>query len=356
MYLLDKEKLSHTVVSVLGIIILGVLFFKYAFRGFLPIILGWLISLVIYPLGERLSRKTKMSKRALSGILVVVFFVLIILLTALGIRRLFFELQLFAGRLQSNPEIIENALENIKNGFSRFRLFAGLEKIVSSLGEYAYIADEIINNILNSLMTAMGDFLSAAATNIVLGIPTALLFLITLILSAFYFCVDRDKIYAFLGSLIPEGVKNKIVSFTQGGARAAAGYIKSSLILMMITFLEMLVFLTLLQVEYSLILSIIIAVVDVLPLLGVGAVLVPWSIYCFIIADVRMGVWLLVIFLAATVLRNILEPRILGKKIGVHPFLILSSAYLGFILLGGVGLLAGPIIAATLGTAKLKEK
>lgn len=124
---------------------------------------------------------------------------------------------------------------------------------------------------------------------------------------------------------------------------------------MIITFFEMLVFLTLLRVEYSLIISIVIALVDVLPLLGVGAVLIPWSIYSFIVSDVRMGIWLLVLFVLATVIRNIVEPKILGKRIGVHPFLVIASAYLGFTLFGGVGLILFPVVAATLSNAK-KEK
>ncbi len=353
--MLDRNKFSHTVISIIGVLILALLFFKYVFWGILPIALGWLVSLFIFPLGERLSKRLHISRRILSGVLVILFFLLLFLLAAIAIKRLFSELSLFAQRLQNNPEIIENALTNIQNSFSDFKLFSGFEKIISALGEYAYIADEFINNILDSTLSALGVFLTDAAKNLVLGIPAAFLFAITFIMSAFYFSVDRDKIYGFFAAVIPEGAKAVMKKFTQGGAVAAAGYIKSSLILMVITFFEMLIALTLLGVEYSLILSIIIAIVDILPLLGVGAVLVPWSIYSFIVSDIRRGVWLLVIFAVATVARNILEPKILGKKIGAHPFVIIASAYLGYILLGGGGLLIGPIIAAVAMTMRGME-
>lgn len=355
MGLSDKSKLSYMLINILCVGILVYLFFKYAFLGFLPIIFGWLISLFIYPLGNWLSGKLKISRRFLCGVLVIFFFFVLIFLAVLGVRRLFFELSSFAQRLQNHPEIIENALTNIKDAFAKFKLFSGIGKIISSLGEYAYIADEIINNFLESSLSALGGFVTNAAKSFVLGIPTALLFLITLILSAFYFSVDRDKIYSFLSSLVPKKAQSSIRTLTDGGISAAGGYIKSSLILMVITFFEMLVFLSLLGVEYSLILSVIIAIVDLLPLLGVGAVLVPWSIYSFVTSDVRRGVWLLAIFLAATVIRNIIEPKILGKKIGVHPFLIIASAYLGFTLLGGIGLILFPVVAATVSSAK-KEK
>lgn len=353
--MLQKDKFSHTVISVLGILILTYLFFKFALAGILPIILGWLISLLIYPLSGFFARKMGVSRQVISGILVILFFFLLIFLAVLGIRRLFFELGSFAEELQDHPEIIENALANINQGLAGSRLFSGFDKIISALGEYAYIADEIINNVLESTLSSLGELIGNFARGFVMGIPTALLFFITLILSAFYFSVDRNKIYAYIGSLVPESAKSKIMNFTEGGIRAAAGYIKSSLILMIITFFEMLVFLTLLRVEYSLIISIVIALVDVLPLLGVGAVLIPWSIYSFIVSDVRMGIWLLVLFVLATVIRNIVEPKILGKRIGVHPFLVIASAYLGFTLFGGVGLILFPVVAATLSNAKKRK-
>ena len=83
-----------------------------------------------------------------------------------------------------------------------------------------------------------------------------------------------------------------------------------------------------------------------------GAVLVPWSVYSFLVGNTRLGIWLLVIFIVATVIRNVLEPKILGKRVGVHPFLIVASAYLGYMAFGGIGLVAGPLIAAAISTVK----
>ena len=350
-----KNKISEAVITVVGILLLAYVFFEFFLGALLPIIFGWIISLFIYPLGNWLSGKLKVSRRLVSGFTVILFFLLLIFFAALGIRRLFFELALFAERLESNPEIIEGALSSVESGISKFKLFSWLDNILEALGEYAYVADGILNNMLETTLSSLGDFISGAAKSLVFGIPNAILFLITTVLSAFYCTVDRDKIYSILGSLLPSGIREGVASVTAGGVRAGAGYIKSSLVLMLITFLEMLIFLTLLGVQYSLILSIVIAVVDLLPLLGVGAILVPWSVYSFVVADVRMGVWLLVIFVVATVMRNILEPKILGRRIGVHPFLIVASAYLGYTLLGGAGLLLGPILAAVISSAK-KEK
>ena len=225
--MVEKNKLLNVVL--IGILIF--LLFKYAFGGLLPIILGWLVSLLVYPIGNWLSKKIKLPRKFLCGTLVIIFFLLLIFSVGIGLRRLFFELELFAMRLEENPEIVEGAFANIKESFGKFKIFSRFESIISSFGEYAYIADEIINNLLDTTLASLGSFVSSAAKSIVLGIPTALLFLITLVMSAFYFSVDRDRIYALFGSLLPEKIKNKVASFTEGGIRAAVGYIKSCMIL-----------------------------------------------------------------------------------------------------------------------------
>lgn len=350
--MLDKNKLSQTIICVLGIALIGFLILKYALWAILPIALGWLVSLMIYPVSEKLSGRMKIKRKLLSGILVVLFFLAVFFISGFAIRRLLAELSSFAEEVEKNPEIMKRAIAQVSDGAKNMKTFSRLSSIFNSLGEYATVFDKLINNMLDSAMSAIGSFLSSAARDIVLGIPTAILFIITLVMSAFYFSVDRDRIYGIISSLIPERGKAAIKRVTQSGILAVVGYIKSSLILMLVTFVEMLVFLTFLRVEYSLLLSILIAIVDVLPLLGVGAVLVPWSIYCFVTANPTMGVWLLVLFVIATVVRNILEPRILGKRVGVHPFLIIASAYLGYELLGGAGLLAGPLLVAAIFTVK----
>ena len=353
--MLDRNKLSQTLICVLGVSLIGFLLIKYALWGVLPIILGWLISLMLYPLSEKLASRMGIPQKIISAIVVILFFCILIFSSGFALRRLLLELSSFAEQVERDPEIMRNAIARMSEGSTNTRIFSRFQNLINSLGEYAHVVDKLINNMLDSAMNAIGTFISTAAKDIVLGIPTAILFLITLIMSSFYFCVDRDRVFGLFDVFIPDAAKSTIKKFTQSGALAVVGYIKSSLILMLITFLEMLIFLTFLRVEYSLILSIIIAIVDVLPLLGVGAVLVPWSIDCFITSDPKLGIWLLVIFVASTVIRNIVEPKILGKRVGVHPFLIITSAYLGYSIFGGGGLLLGPLVVAAIFAAN-KEK
>ena len=114
---------------------------------------------------------------------------------------------------------------------------------------------------------------------------------------------------------------------------------------MLITFVLMLIGFSILGVRYALILSLALAVLDILPLFGVGTVLVPYSVICFVSGDVRLGVGLALLFVANEVIRQLAEPRILGKNLGIHPLISVILLYAGYSLFGFFGLLLLPLFA-----------
>ena len=124
-----------------------------------------------------------------------------------------------------------------------------------------------------------------------------------------------------------------------------ASYLRSYLILTGVIFLSVLTGLTLLRVRYAFLLSAVLAAVDILPVIGVGAVLLPWGVISIALGDTRLGVGLLLLFGAVEILRQVLEPRLLGTALGVHPLLSLLSLYLGTELFGVLGLLLAPVLA-----------
>ena len=125
---------------------------------------------------------------------------------------------------------------------------------------------------------------------------------------------------------------------------------------MLITFAIMLVGFMILGIERALLIALIVAVLDLLPILGVGIVLVPWSIFSFALGNNAIGIGLIVIFLSYTLIREILEPKILGKSLDVHPALTLVSLYLGYSLFGAPGLIVFPIIAVLICHLFKKDK
>ena len=121
-------------------------------------------------------------------------------------------------------------------------------------------------------------------------------------------------------------------------------YLRVYLFLMFITFCELFAGFTILRVEYSFLLALVITVIEILPVLGVGTALVPWSIVELLGRDFRMGFGLLILWAVITVVRQIAEPHIVGETIGLHPLLTLVGMYIGFRVFGIVGMLLAPAL------------
>jgi sporulation integral membrane protein YtvI len=174
--------------------------------------------------------------------------------------------------------------------------------------------------------------------------PKAILTLVVTVLASFYFAIDYDAIkdrvlYIFKGRAGDVVRKSYTVA-----AKALKSYAKAYLLLMLITFIEVFIGLLLLKRSYAFIIAIGVAVVDVLPFFGTGAVLVPWAIISFIIGDHGVGSGLLVLYGVVTIVRQVLEPRIVGANLGIHPLATLFSMFAGLSFFGFFGMLLGPLV------------
>lgn len=345
-----KNKISFfadlSICIAVGIVLLYILF-TYALSATLPIILGWLFSLIIIPISRKISSFSGAKEKFTRAFLCILFILIGFALISLALRRLFRELSGFFEKISSDPSIVENALASFSESIKSSRLFSGLEGAISHLGQYAEIADKLIVRITGTAIDAVSFHLSRMAEGAIAGIPTAFLFIITFILSSYYFSVDSEKISAFFSSFIPEGVKSTLKNTKKRLFESIAAYFKSSIILLFITFFEVFLGLFILRVKYPFIMALVVAVVDFLPILGAGLILIPWAIYCLAIKNAFLGVGLILLFILVTIVRKMLEPKIMAKKMGAHPLSIIGSVYIGFKLFGGWGLILAPIICSS---------
>ena len=202
------------------------------------------------------------------------------------------------------------------------------------------MVDRAVEALLSALPPLVGGF--------VLSLPAALLFVLISVVAAFYFSLDLPRVHGVIRRLFPPSAANALSALRADAFRLGLGYARSYLILAGIIFLIMLLGLSLLGVRYALLLSILLAAVDILPVLGIGVILVPWGIVTMAFGDTGLGIGLLVLFGAAEILRQVIEPKLLGAALGVHPLLSLFSLYLGARLFGLFGLILGPVIAVLL--------
>ncbi|MDM5336934.1 sporulation integral membrane protein YtvI [Fictibacillus enclensis] len=215
---------------------------------------------------------------------------------------------------------------------------------------YASLPPEALSTVQNAL-DGFKDYAGSFATKLTNGIiavaaaiPQLLLYLIIYLVALFLISLDLPRLFANFLNLFTTSAREKVeLVFTQL-SRATVGFIRAQLILSFITYVLALIGLLILDVKYAVLIALFIILVDILPILGTGSFIVPWAIYNFIVGDDFLAIGLIIMFVVLTVIRRIIEPKILGSSLGISALAALISLYLGFQLLGFIGLIVGPAL------------
>lgn len=331
------RKYSSLVVLIIGIMLLSYLFLKYLLIYLLPFLVGWFIAFAMRPPAAVIAEKMRIKPKIVRLVLTIALYLALFGLISLAVWLLSREVwELIAGLGEGG------ALEEFIAGIASPDGFIG--RLLGNFGDY--LAD-IIYKIATSMLSSVGSMLSAAFS----AVPKALLFVLISVIASAYFAVDLEQVNASVKRMLPRGTFDTLVRFKDGFFGTFLKYIRSYLLLLVITFLEMLIGLFLLKAPYPLVMAIVIALLDLLPVIGVGFVLIPWGVWSFFVGKTPFGIGLLVLFVAHTVLRQIIEPRIVGKNLGMHPILTLVFIYVGYSLFGIIGLILVPILTVLVNVA-----
>lgn len=324
--------------AVLVVLVLGggvaYLALRYLLPVLLPFLLAWGLALLLRPLNALLSRRLHLPLRPVAAITVLLAFLLLGGTAAGVIGRLVREIRGAVGALGEQTDLFSALLAPLLPLGEGSTLPKGLAQLLSEAREL----------VASALLRALPPLLG----NAVLSLPGALLFVLVGVVSAFYFSLDLAKVHAAVRAVLPERLAHSLGRVREGAFRLGAGYLRSYLILSGVIFLIMLVGLSLLSVEYALLLSLVLAAVDILPVVGVGTVLIPWGILSLATGEGGRGIGLLCLFAVSEIARQVLEPRLLGSALGIHPLLSLLSLYGGARLFGFFGLVMGPLLAVLL--------
>ncbi len=204
-----------------------------------------------------------------------------------------------------------------------------------------------VNNSLNELFTwGQSLFKNTAAflMGLLSSLPGFLILVLIMVISFIFMSYFLPQIKRQFLDLFTDNAQVKVNHVLSDLNGALIGFVRAQFILSSLTYVLALSGLMILGVKYALAIALIIVVVDILPILGTGSVLVPWAAYSFFHGDTKPAIGLLILFLVITVIRRIVEPKILGENIGLGPLAVIISLYLGVTMLGGIGLFLGPII------------
>ncbi len=340
----DYKKAANITVIAAGIFLFLWLFIKYALGAVMPFLLGAAVAAIISPLSKKLSAKTKISRRLISGSLVVILFSAISILVCLAGARLIKETGNLVDRLANDPSLISDTIDNLS------ARIGSVNPSVAKVGERFFSqvgidVNSLIEDALSSIVSSVSASIPSIAVKVVASVPAFIFFTVVFLISAFYFSTDRGSISRGIRSYLPDSWQKRLPLISNRLKKTVTGYLKAYFFIMLLTFLEMFIGLSILRAKYALLLAILIAVVDILPILGTGTILIPWAVFSLISGNVSLGSGLLILYGVVLIVRQLVEPRIVGGSIGLHPLATLASVYLGIKFTGFLGIFIGPIVA-----------
>ncbi|HEX2947079.1 MAG TPA: sporulation integral membrane protein YtvI [Clostridia bacterium] len=327
------RKTALFIIVVVSVVAGVLLAFKLAFF-LMPFLIAFALSSLMEPVIRFLTKKVHFKRSGAAPLVLLLILGSIVTLVVLAILKLIKE---FKDLLVIAPDLLSN-------------LYTKIMDLVQQGSEYTkWMPVELTDNLRNAF-TNLSTTITGFSATVVKGafvtatsLPEILIFTLITILATFFLSKDRDRIAAVFARHLPESWLHRILAVKKDLFNALFGYLRAALIMMSITFAEVFIGLSIIGIDYTLLLAFLTALIDALPVLGTGSVLIPWSVYSFVTGDIRMGISLLVLYFVVLVVRQIIEPKVVGHQIGVYPLMTLLAMYTGLRLIGFAGLILGPI-------------
>lgn len=305
---------------------------KYLLPLFLPFVLAYGFSLLINPVAGFMCKRMNFHIKAAVLMVMVFYLILIVLAGGFIVQKTLLQFE----KLIANFPVLQAAVDiKIRNICLGLENAAGLND-----GTIYYILCDCAESFYSNITTDAMSSVMGNSVPIIVKIIEYIAAFVIIVIGAFFFAADRENIQRNLRKNI---YAEEISLVTERLRHVFGAVVKAQVIIMLVTSVICTLGLWILRNPYSIIVGIIIGVLDALPLIGVGIILVPWAIYYFISGEVKKGLIMGIIFVICYITREVLEPKLIGGNIGMHPIISLISIYAGYKVFGILGLILGPI-------------
>lgn len=343
-----EQKRSFIISAIYYLLIAGAAYLtlKYALAYLMPFILGFLAAAVTDPAVRILSARFGLKKKPAGILILLIFYATIGMLATVIVVRL----TVLAGEFsKALPEIYNDSIEPALNiAFGHIEKF--LERLDNFFGDSSISGDEL-GGIFGSVRSSIGKAVSELSVKLITrlsgmaaSIPGMLVKMVFALISGFFFAADFDRIISYVKEKLPAAALSKVCGLWNRLRKTLGKYAGSYALIMLITFAELSLGLLFVGIRRPFGIAFGIALFDILPVLGSGGILVPWAVIELFGGDVKTFTGLIVVWVIISIVRNIIEPKIVGKQVGLHPLATLISMYLGAKLFGFVGMFVCPIL------------
>lgn len=368
----DVERKRKSIINVLYYTMLATLFFliiRYAMGVCFPIVCAFFIATILQRPKNILVKKTFLKKGSASVVaLFFMIFVVLSLFVLIGVRAVQ-EISGFINYISLQLQNIDVVVTNIENavlGFiDRLPDFVGstLDESVTAIftqlreyiaGQSTELTDSITGTLgdsfsLSWITTPLSGVISTAKQ-----IPSILIAVVITLVASCFMTSDYESIMNFIRLQFPEHKRDDLSRSKALLKSTLTKMAKAYALIMSVTFSEMFIGLTVLRLvgiyssSYTVIIAIVTAIVDIIPVLGTGTVLIPWAVYNLIVGNYALAIGLAVIYAVITVIRQIIEPKLVAGQLGLSPVVTICALYLGLKIFGVLGMIIAPILVTML--------
>ncbi len=302
------------------------LYFGYKLLGFfMPFVIGWVIASIASPVVNWLEKRVKLIKKWGSALIIIGVLGmvgLIIYLLASAVTREVVSL------IQNMPDMYQD-------------LESGMETIGESLnGIFRLLpvgVQEGWHTMMDNLEKTMGDIIGklseptvSAAGRLAKGIPPALIATIVTFISAYFFIAEREEVLMWAKRIAPNALVSRMTMVMDNLKYAVGGYFKAQLKIMVVVYILLLAGFLVLKIHFAFLLAFLIAFLDFLPFFGTGTALIPWAVYKFMMGNYKMVAGLLILYGVTQLVRQLIQPKLVGDSMGLKPLVTLLLLYAGY--------------------------
>ena len=335
---MEKRKIWQKALVVTGSVAAAWLLLWLFGPVLLPFALGFAVAKAAEPVMDTLGQRMRMPRWLAAGLCVSAIYILLILGVWLLCRVLCREAEGFVHSLPSLASSLAGPLQRLEQ-----RLLNLVSRFPDGIGK---ALEEGISDFFRSgagLAGKLYNWLFSFASALLMKTPDIALFILTAVLSSFMIASELPDLRVLWKKKVPKTWQLRTNSLVRRLKGTLGAWLRTQLKLMTVTFLVLTAGLMILQVDYPLLFGLLIAVIDALPVLGSGTILIPWGLIQFLRGNTFLGAGLLCLYGAAALTRTALEPRMLGKQIGLDPLVTLLALYSGYHFLGILGMILFPM-------------
>lgn len=315
-----------------------------------PFICGFTIAFLLRPFIKKITTRTHI--KLVSNIVITLFYLLIFIIIGFLLIKGFSFIKQWI--ITINNLYQDEISYYLRHGFQQVE--AVFSQVDQQSAQWILPIFDNLQSIITSFFSNISKTFLSFLTKVITATPKFIIAFILSILSSFFINADYSHITTSLFQIFPKHMQNLFIEIkifiTSTLKQIGIAYLK----LLSITFIELSIGLSILQIPHAIYIALGIALFDILPVLGTGGIMLPWILICILNNHIKLGVGLLILYLIIALLRSILEPKILGKQIGIHPIMMLLTMYVGAKIFGALGFIILPLLILFIQKKYLNQK